>query len=159
MAEQPDDRTRRDVADLRDAVASYVEALHRAYLDAGGGRAGFGLAAGPFTVVAAAARSLHLVATRDEIEAPQAGAQQARTVETLEWRLVFLDPSVSPPLAEVEAGPDEAADVRAALGIERALYHLVVGQGSTLTSHHAMHAGTGIAHREQQGRDAEAGGS
>lgn len=140
----------RDAADLREAVGSYVAAVHDAYLEAGGGTDGTGLAAGPFTVVAAAARSLHVLATREELEVPEGGAADPAETGPLTWRLTFLDPSVAPALGEVPGGPDEAAGVQDVLGVDEVLYHLVVGQGSTLTGHHAMHTGTGIAHREQQ---------
>lgn len=156
MAADPGDtdepQERRQAADdLRDAVGGYVRAVHDAYLDAGGGSAGEGLAAGPFTVVAAAARSLHVLATRDEIEVPERGAAEPSELAGLTWTLVFLDPSVLPELADVPNGPDEPRAVMDRLGVDRVLYHLVVGQGSALTSHHAMHAGTGLAHREQRG--------
>lgn len=143
------------VDDLREAVAAYVRALHRAYLTAGGGRGDAGLAAGRFTVVAAAAHSLHLLATRDEIAVPETGRDQPAQLEGLAWTLVFLDPSVLPDLAAVPSGPGEPLTVRETVGAGSTLYHLVVGQGSMLTSHHAMHAGTGIAHRER--RDVEEG--
>ena len=137
-------------ADLRSAVAGYVAAVHDAYLAAGGGQEGRGLAEGPFTVVAAAASSLHVLATRDPVDAPDRGTAAPVRSGGLEWQLKFLDPSVAPPLGDVRGGPDEAAAVQDALGVDRVLYHLVVGQGSALTGHHAMHTGTGIAHREQR---------
>lgn len=140
------------VADLRSAVGSYVRAVHEAYLTAGGGEEGRGLADGPFTVVAAAASSLHVLATRDGVDAPDRGTTEPEGTQDLTWQLKFLDPSVAPQLNDVPCGPNEAAAVQEALGIERVLYHLVVGQGSALTGHHAMHTGTGIAHREQQHR-------
>lgn len=156
MASDPDDTGdpqggRQAAHDLRDAVGGYVRAVHGAYLDAGGGSEGAGLASGPFTVVAAAGRSLHLLATRDEIDVPERGTAEPSELDGLTWTLVFLDPSVLPELADVPTGPDEPRAVLDVLGVDRALYHLVVGQGSALTSHHAMHAGTGLAHREQRG--------
>lgn len=141
-----------DPGDLRGALASYVAAVHEAYLDAGGGDDGHGLAAAPFTVVAAAASSLHLVATSDEVEAPARGTAEPVEEGSLTWQLKFLDPSILPELGDIPAGPDEPPAVQAVVGVEHVLYHLVVGQGSALTGHHAMHTGTGIAHREQQRR-------
>lgn len=146
--DQPGPRQAAD--DLREAIGAYVRALHRSYLEAGGGGENAGLAAGPFTVVAAAARSLHLLATREEVAIPERGAAEPSELDGLEWTIVFLDPSALPELASVPDGPDEPGAVQEALGVERTLYHLVVGQGSALTSHHAMHAGTGLAHREDQ---------
>lgn len=148
-ADRPPDPLRAGT-DLRGDVRAYVAALHRSYREAGGGEAGAARLTGePFTVVAAAAHSLHLVATREElaVDVPEAG-----TVEDAEagmrWRLVFLDPSVTPGLGDVPDGPDEVRAVQRALGIESTLYHLAVGAGSALSAHHATHAGAGLAHRE-----------
>lgn len=150
VEDETDSQARGAAADLRRAVGSYVAAVHEAYRDAGGGRDGRGLAATPFTVVAAAASSLHILATRDPVEAPDRGTGAQVESGDLSWQLKFLDPSVAPALGDVPAGPDEASAVQDALGVDHVLYHLVVGQGSALTGHHAMHTGTGIAHREQQ---------
>jgi hypothetical protein len=137
---------------LRDAVVSYVRAMHEAFLAAGGGQdPARGLAAGPFTVVAAAGRSLHLIATRNPIAAPRHGAVDC-TAGPLSWTVVFVDPTVEPTLGDVPAGPDEIAAVRDALAVEQTLYHLVVGPGAAMTPHHATHTGTGLAHRELAGQ-------
>lgn len=154
-AEPIDDAGHDEAEELRTAIGSYVAAVHDAYRDAGGGRDGRGLSAEPFTVVAAAARSLHLLATPDDVAAPDHGTAAPVEQGALTWQLKFLDPSVAPELAAVPAGPDEPAAVQQALGVETVLYHLVVGQGAALTGHHAMHTGTGIAHREQRRRDVD----
>jgi hypothetical protein len=52
------------------------------------------------------------------------------------------------------AAPDE---VRRTLGVHTVLYHLVVQPGSELTSHHALHMGTGLANSHAaRSRDIEA---
>ncbi len=138
--------------DLREAVRDYVRSLHGAYLEAGGGRPDAALSGEPFTVVAAAATSLHLLATRDDLDVelpPEVAVED--TAGDLRWQVVFVDSSLAPELADVEAGPDEIAAVKEVLGVEGTLYHLAVGAGSALSSHHAMHAGTGLAHRETGG--------
>ena len=40
----------------------------------------------------------------------------------------------------------ESDEVRRVLGIRTVVYHLAVPPGGSLTSHHALHAGTGLAH-------------
>lgn len=136
---------------LREGIRGYLRAMHEAYLGAGGGTGERTLATAPFTVAVVAARSLHLIATRDAIEAP-AGAADTDAVGALQWRIVFFDPSVLAALDAVPAGPDEIPGVRDVVGVSSTLYHFVAGPGAALTPHHATHTGTGLAHREQADR-------
>jgi len=78
--------------------------MHRAYLAAGGGAGDQKLAARVYTVAVVVARSLHLIATREEITALVGRADTDR-VGPMEWRTGFLDPSVLPALTDVPAGP------------------------------------------------------
>ncbi len=136
---------------LREGIRGYVRAMHEAYLAAGGGSGERTLATAPFTVVVVAARSLHLIATRDEVAAPS-GVADTDAVGALEWRIVFFDPSVLPALDAVPTGPDEIPGVLGAVGASSTLYHFVAGPGAALTPHHATHTGTGLAHRERAAR-------
>lgn len=146
-----DDDAAHGPAGLRDGIRAYLRAMHQAYLDAGGGTTEGSLGDVPFTVAVVAARSLHLVATREEVPAP-AGAADDDAVGPVRWRTVFLDPSVVPALGVVPAGADEIPAVRDAVGISTTLYHLAAGPGGALTPHHATHTGTGLATRERAGR-------
>ena len=135
-------------AQLRD----YVRALHHAYLGgarllAPGDRAALPLlAAGRVTVVVAAVRHLHLIATTDRLPAPR-GQEVAEPDELdgMSWTVRFYDPVVLPELGMIgeQAGADPVA-VRRALGISDVLYHLSVTPGGGLTAHHAQHAGTAL---------------
>ena len=146
----PVDEVHGQAGSLRDGIRAYLRAMHEAYLAAGGGGSAT-LEAAPFTVVAVAARSLHLIATHEEVAAP-GGVADTDTAGPLQWRTVFLDASVLAALDEVPSGPDEIAAVRDATGITDTLYHLAAGPGAALTPHHATHTGTGLAHRERAGR-------
>lgn len=137
---------------MRDALTDYVRAVHQAYVSTGAGqppaiRAAMRLATGDLTVVAAAARNLHVIATHQPL-APPSGAEVSvdDEVDGLRWTLRFLDPVVLPPLGMIDEadGPAFAA-VRHAVGLSTHLYHLVVRPGSELTRHHAGHAGAGLA--------------
>ena len=137
---------------MREAMAGYVRALHRAYLSTGAGqppavRARMRLLRDDLTVVAAAARNLHVVAT-DEQLAPSSDAEVVveDRLDGIAWTLRFLDPVVLPQLGMVDesAGP-AFAQVRRVVGLSTHLYHLVVQPGSQLTDHHAGHAGAGLA--------------
>lgn len=149
MSQAPPGRPEDARAQLRD----FVLALHRAYLDAArllppGERAALPLvAAAPVTVVVAAARYLHVIATTDALPAPRGQeVEEADALDGLAWTVRFYDPVVLPELgviAEPDA-PDPAA-VRRSLGIGAVLYHLSVAPGGGLTPHHAQHAGTGLA--------------
>ena len=135
-------------AQLRD----YVRALHHAYLGgarllAPGDRAALPLlAAARVTVVVAAARHLHLIATTDRLPAPRGQeVAEADELDGLSWTVRFYDPVVLPELGMIgeHAGADPVA-VRRALGIGDVLYHLSVTPGGGLTAHHAQHAGTAL---------------
>lgn len=140
--------------DMRQAMADYVRALHQAYLDAvatlpPAERARLPLvAAGDVTVAAAGVRSLHVIGTVETLPAPQGPEVEIRDcVDDLAWTLRFFDPVVAPALGIIDesAGPNYD-EVRRALGIRTVAYHLAVPPGGSLTSHHALHAGTGLAH-------------
>ena len=138
--------------DARAQLREYVRALHRAYLGgarllAPGDRAALPLlAADRITVVVAASRHLHLIATTDRLPAPR-GQEVAEPDEQdgMSWTVRFYDPVVLPELGLIgeQAGADPAA-VRRALGISDVLYHLSVTPGGGLTPHHAQHAGTAL---------------
>jgi hypothetical protein len=119
---------------MRQAMADYVHALHQAYLDAvatlpAAERARLPLiAAGRVTVAAVGVRMLHVIGTVEELPAPRG--------PEVEISLGMIDES---------EGPDYE-EVRRALGIRTVTYHLAVPPGGSLTSHHALHAGTGLAH-------------
>jgi len=139
---------------MRQAMADYVRALHQAYLDAvatlpPAERARLPLvAAGDVTVAAAGVRSLHVIGTLEALPAPQGPEVEIRDcVDDLAWTLRFFDPVVAPALGIIDesAGPNYD-EVRRALGIRTVAYHLAVPPGGSLTSHHALHAGTGLAH-------------
>jgi hypothetical protein len=139
---------------MRAALRSYVAALHHAYLGASvllppGEQAALPLLrAGQFTVVVAAARHLHLLATADPL--PQPRGQEVQEHDTdgdLAWTVRFYDPVVLPALALVEESGPAPGDVRRVIGITDVLYHLSVAPGGGLAPHHAQHAGTGLANQ------------
>ena len=139
---------------MRQAMADYVRALHQAYLDAvatlpPAERARLPLvAAGRITVAAAGVRMLHVIGTVESLPAPRGPeVEMADSLDDLAWTLRFFDPVVVPALGLIEEtqGPDHD-EVRRALGIRTVAYHLAVPPGGTLTAHHALHAGTGLAH-------------
>src|SRR6266702_5663544 len=112
-------------AAMRAALRGYVAALHHAYLGAAaalppGEQAALPLLrAGRFTVVVAATRYLHVLATTDPLPLPRGQeVQEHDTDGDLAWTVRFYDPVVLPPLALVEqAGIPEPADVRRVIGI------------------------------------------
>ena len=141
----------RGVADpmaMRRAVAGYVEGIHRAYAGQAAtfppavrGRMPL-LAAGRFTVVAAAARNLHVLATTEslgplrgeEVELPGA-------LDGLDWTVRFYDPVVLPALGVIDEGDGpRAGEVRGCLGVSTVLYHLVTQPGSGLSCGRRQHA-------------------
>lgn len=131
---------------LREALAAYVWALHRGWLDrvqgAGSEAGDLPLGAAPFTVAIVAARRLHLLATRDELP-PIADHEQVLTDELdgVSWQVRFLDPTVVPELADL----DDDVDVAALLGVAATLYRLDVAFDGALSPHQATHAGHGLA--------------
>lgn len=149
---------------MRAALRGYVAALHHAYLGAAallppGERAALPLLrAGEFTVVVAAARYLHVLATADPLPLPHGQeVQEHDTDGDLAWTVRFYDPVVLPALALVtEPGPPASGDVRRVIGITDVLYHLSVAPGGGLAPHHAQHAGTGLANQHAAAvRDAD----
>ncbi len=142
-----------DPLDMRAAVAEYVTALHRAYLaqadtfpPAVRGRMPL-LGGGAITVAAVGARNLHLLATRENL-GPLRGQEVAvpGSLPGLEWSLRFYDPVVVPALGLVDEREAPAyAEVKHALGLSTAVYHVVAQPGSGLTPHHAGHVGSGLA--------------
>jgi len=138
---------------MREAVARYVEEIHRAYVAqaltfpaAVRGRMPL-LAPGPLTVAAVGARNLHVLATRDPlgpVRSPE--VEIAGSVEGLTWGLRFFDPVVLPELALIDETDGPAfGEVRHALGIGTVVYHFVASPGSGLSAHAAAHVGTGLA--------------
>lgn len=137
---------------MRAIVQDYVRTVHAAYLDHSrhlppGERARLPLvAAGRLTVVAAAGRELHLVATTDPLPAPRGQeVELADEHDGTAWTLRFYDPSVLPQLGVLPS--DAPEEVRRALGIADVVYHLTVGVGGGLTGHHAQHSGVALANR------------
>ncbi|MGH9246504.1 MAG: hypothetical protein ACRD29_19775 [Acidimicrobiales bacterium] len=150
--------------DMRAAMADYVHTVHRAYLaqaktqpPAVQGR--MALLGPPFTVVAAGARNLHVIATRERLGAPRGPEVELEgATDGIAWTLRFFDPVVLPALGIIDESQAPAPDVvRRALGITTHLYHLIVQPGSELTPHHAGHAGAGLANAHAaEARDFEA---
>lgn len=137
---------------MRDLVRDYVGTLHATYLDhvahvAPAERASLPLvAAERVTVVAAAARRLHLVATTDPFPAPH-GPEVALTDDYrgTSWAVRFFDASVLPELGLL--ADDSPAAVRRVLGISDTVYHLAVAVGGGLGGHHAQHSGVALANQ------------
>jgi len=139
---------------MRQAMADYVRSLHQAYLDAvatlpPAERARLPLiAAGQVTVAAVGVRMLHVIGTVEALPPPRGPEVEiSDSIDDLAWSLRFFDPVVAPPLGIIHESEAPAYDeVRRALGIRTVTYHLAVPPGGSLTSHHALHAGTGLAH-------------
>ena len=135
-------------------MADYVRAVHQAYLDAAAGLPPAEqarlplLAAGDVTVLAVGARNLHVIATTEALPAPQGQEVEfADELGPLAWRLRFFDPVIVPALGLVdETTEPQPQQVRDVLGVRTVAYHLSVPPGGGLTAHHALHAGTGLAH-------------
>jgi hypothetical protein len=133
---------------VRAALAAYVAAVHRSWLDTvqdgGADPTTLPLGTRPFAVVVAAARELHVLATRAPLP-PVADHEQVVDghLDGLDWQVRFLDSSVVPELAAA-ADPD-GPDVRDVLGLDTFLYHLTVSVDGALTAHQAVHAGAGLA--------------
>src|SRR6201986_5257002 len=138
---------------MREAVARYVEEIHRAYVAqamtfpaAVRGRMPL-LAPGPLTVAAVGARNLHVLATRDSL-GPGRGPGGGPTgwVEGLSWTVRFFDPVVLPELSLIDESSGPAfGEVRHALGVSTVVYHFVASPGSGLSAHNAAHVGPGLA--------------
>lgn len=144
---------------MREVVRDYVWTVHTTYLDhvrhlppAERGRLPL-VAAGDLTVMAAAARMLHLVATTDALPSPL--GQEVELVDQhvgTRWTVRFFDPSVLPDLGILADDSPEA--VRRVLGVSDTIYHLTVAPGGGLTGHHAQHSGVALANlHAKTGRD------
>lgn len=139
---------------MRTAMADYVRAVHQAYLDASAtltpaDRARLPLvSAGDVTVLAVGARNLHVLATTERLPAPRGQeVELVDAIDDLRWTLRFFDPVVVPALGMIDESDGARPDlVRDVLGVRTVVYHLSVPPGGGLTGHHAMHAGTGLAH-------------
>ena len=137
---------------MRDAVRDYIWTVHTTYLDhvqhlPPGDRATLPLvAASHVTVIAAAARHLHLLATTDTLPEP-VGPEVAFSDEHrgTRWTVRFFDPSVLPALGVL--ADDRPGDVRRVLGVADTIYHLAVAAGGGLTGHHAQHSGVALANQ------------
>lgn len=139
---------------MRTAMADYVRGLHRAYLDASAPLAPADRARLPLlqadrlTVAAIGTRYLHVLATTEALPepiGPEIGIEDS--LDDLAWTLRFFDPVVAPGLGLIDESSEPRPDqVRHTLGIRSVTYHLTVPPGSGLTPHHALHAGTGLAH-------------
>lgn len=140
---------------MREAMRHFVRALHRAYLDAAAmlptaERGHLPLvAAERLTVVAVGAGHLHVLGTTHRLAAPEGmEVVVSDALPHLTWNLRFFDPVVVPQLVMIdESGGPRVHDVRRVLGIADVVYHLTVEPGSSLTEHHAQHAGTALAHQ------------
>ncbi|HEV8623720.1 MAG TPA: hypothetical protein VG034_04630 [Acidimicrobiia bacterium] len=129
---------------IRQAVAGYVAAAHRAYAAAVAPPGGL-LRGDPFAVLAVAAGDLHLIATRQTLPAPTAPEAAIHgEADGLRWQVRFYDAGLVPDLGRVTPGPDSAAEVRRVLGITTWLYHLV-GSPARMNEHHARHMGLALA--------------
>src|SRR3954454_24465889 len=94
---------------MREAVAGYIQEIHRAYVDQAAtfspgvrGRMPL-MTAGPITVAAVAARNLHLLATSEDL-GPLRGQEVELAAEYagLAWVVRFYDPVVLPDLGLLE---------------------------------------------------------
>lgn len=140
---------------MRDAMASFVAALHGAYLDQArhlpvGEQGGLPLLRGShLTVLAVGVRHLHVLATTSPLPAPHGPEVEiSDEVEGLSWTLRFFDPVVAPDLGGIDESDGPRPDaVRQVLGVPDVVYHLSVSPGGGLTPHHAQHAGTGLANQ------------
>ncbi|MGH3362612.1 MAG: hypothetical protein ACRDOM_09170 [Nocardioides sp.] len=154
MSDHPSDRAPAGIGPeaMRQMVRDYVVTLHTSYVDhvqhlppAERGALPL-IAARQVTVIAAAARRLHLVATTTPMPPPQ--GQEVELVDDylgLLWRLRFYDPSVVPELGLL--AEDEPEDVRRVLGVADTVYHLCVTVGGGLSGHHAQHSGVALANQ------------
>jgi len=144
-----------DPGQMRDAMASFVAALHGAYLDQArhlpvGEQGGLPLLRGShLTVLAVGVRHLHVLATTSPLPAPHGPEVEiSDEVEGLSWTLRFFDPVVAPGLGGIDESDGPRPDaVRQVLGVPDVVYHLSVSPGGGLTPHHAQHAGTGLANQ------------
>jgi hypothetical protein len=139
--------------DMRQAVAGYVQEIHRAYVDQAatfppGVRGAMPLiSAGHLTVAAVGARNLHILATQEGL-GPLQGQEVSLDAELggVSWTLRFFDPVVLPELALLDESQQPAfEEVKRSLGIGSVVYHFVAEPGAGLSGHQASHVGTGLA--------------
>jgi hypothetical protein len=143
-----------DPEQMRAAMTAYVRAVHQAYLDAAatlppGDRARLPLTgADGFTVLAVGSRYLHVLATTERLPAPEGMEVSIEdSLPDMSWNVRFFDPVIAPGLGLIDESDAPAPlQVRETLGVRSVMYHLSVPPGSGLTPHHALHAGTGLAH-------------
>ena len=130
---------------IRQAVADYVGAAHRAYAAAVPPPGGL-LRGDPFCVLAVAAGDLHLIATRQALgpSGDVAAAALDDAADGLRWQVRFFDALLVPEMGQVAPGPDAPAEVRRLLGITTWLYHLAAPP-ARLSAHHARHTGLALA--------------
>lgn len=150
-----DDRSRAAPETMRALVHDYVHAVHVTYLDhvqtlPPGDRGDLPLvAAGAFSVVAAATARLHLIATTDVLERPLAPEVELPGEHRgIRWSTRFYDPSVLPDLGTL--AEDSPEEVRRVVGLSRVLYHLTVDVGGGLSGHHAAHSGVALANQHSR---------
>jgi hypothetical protein len=139
---------------MREAVAEYVAAVHRAYVRQGRlltpaaqGRLPL-MGAGRFHIAAVGVRNLHLIATAEPLGTGSRGEVVALDQEAppLAWTLRFYDPVVLPALGLLDESAEPAfEEVRRILGIGTLLYHLTLRPPADLAEHHAGHTGAGLA--------------
>ena len=117
------------------ALRSYVTELHGAFLPATGRTE-----SAPTDLrvaVVAAAPAIHLVACTEDL--PDSQASFADGEPPVEWTVQFYFPG------DIDLGEGTGPQVLAALGVADPVYHLVIPAGTTLSAHHAQHAGIGLA--------------
>jgi hypothetical protein len=153
MDSEPRPAPERRPEDMRQAVAGYVQEIHRAYVDQAATfppavRGAMPLmSARRLTVAAVGTRNLHLLATEEDL-GPLQGPEVAIESEIggVAWTLRFYDSVVLPELALVdETERPGFEEVKRALGIGTVIYHFIAEPGAGLSGHQASHVGTGLA--------------
>jgi hypothetical protein len=139
---------------MREAVAQYVAAVHRAYVrqaqvlaPAAQGRLPL-MNVGRFHIAAVGVRNLHLVATMEPLGTGSRGEVVGLDQEAppLAWTIRFYDPVVLPALGLLDESAEPAfEEVRRILGVGTLLYHLTLQPPADLAEHHAGHTGAGLA--------------
>lgn len=148
---------------MRNRLRDHVYALHRAYLThlqhfPPAVRGAMPLASQQgLTVIVAAARELHLIATPETLPPPRGQeVEEIDEVEGVSWRVRFYDASILPELGVLGGTHDDAGAVRRILGVADVVYHISVSLGGGLTAHHAQHAGVALANQHASSvRDGE----
>ena len=117
------------------ALRSYVIELHGTFLPATGRTKSN--PADLTVAVVATAPAIHLVACTEDL--PDSQASFADGEPPVEWTVRFYVPG------DLELGEGAGPQVLSALGIADPVYHLVIPAGTTLSAHHAQHAGIGLS--------------